>query len=458
MDVILPKNRYFCSDLSQIMKKNFSEESYSKAVEALLSASPSFGTVGKDAYKPGLQRSMAMDKILGSPSVGLQCIHVAGTNGKGSVCNMLASCIAASGKKVGLYTSPHILDFRERIRTVGNDGFSLVPKEWVFDFLVQYGRQMEDLGLSFFEITTAMCLKYFAEQKVDMAIIETGLGGRLDATNIITPVLSVITNIGYDHMDILGDTLGKIAAEKAGIIKAGVPVVVGERNEETDPVFVEFARKCGSVLHFAGDFDMPENRGEALPSLERMDLKGIYQEKNLRTVACALHVCGIKLEAEALENAAHICGFHGRWEKIMDEPYTICDIGHNEHGLKYNFSQLEKMLSCGEVSDIVMVYGSVKDKDVDAVLRLLPRRAHIVFTAAENPRAMSAAELFERYSRIAGSLGVEQGCPCCIMNPGVAAAVASAMEKCRRMDKPLLYIGGSTYIVSEALRCLGIRF
>jgi len=450
------------------MENFFSEESYLTAIESLISDSPSFAAIGSAAYKPGLERVVAMDELLGKPSVGLRYIHVAGTNGKGSVCNMLAASFAARGKKVGLYTSPHILDFRERIRIVRCGGAELVTKEWVFDFLQKYQADIKRLGLSFFEITTAMCLKYFSEQMVDIAIMETGLGGRFDATNVIRPELSVITNIGYDHMDILGDTLPKIATEKAGIIKEGVPVVIGERDEATAKVFEQAARQAGSRIFFADDFQATDKRlgidlPVALPSPDEMDLPGIYQAKNLRTVACALHVCGLQADAEVLKRAAHICGFHARWEKILDKPYTICDIGHNEHGLKYNFAQLSQMLLSGEVSDIVMVYGSVRDKDVDAVLRLLPPQASIIFTAADNPRAMPAGELFERFCFLSKS-GAQSGTEAMVgaaqhrVCPSVADAVQSAIQACKGMHKPLLYIGGSTYVVSEALQSLNIEF
>lgn len=414
-----------------------------------MSAVPSFGMAGASAYRPGLERILELDRILGNPSRGMRCIHVAGTNGKGSVCNMLAASLASEGLKVGLYTSPQILDFRERIRIVRNGGYELVPKEWVFDFLSKNAAAVSSIKPSFFEITTAMCFGYFSEQNVDIAVMETGLGGRFDATNIVTPVLSVITNVGYDHMNILGNTLEKIAAEKAGIIKKGVPAVVGEYDPTTAPVFEEAARQAETRLIFADrDFIC------CLPPMERMDLSGCYQKKNLRTLACALDVCGYAPRPDVLSHVARICGFHGRWEKILDNPLTICDIGHNEHGLKYNFAQLSEMLSSGEISDIVMVYGSMKDKDVDAVLSLVPPQAEIVFTAAASPRAMPADELLSRYSSLVrrAECGPFEACA------SVGRALGLAMEKCAALRKPLLYVGGSAYVVAEALESLGVDF
>ena len=406
---------------------------------------PSFGAKGQSAYKPGLDRVRTMLGRTGNPQTAFTCIHVAGTNGKGSTCNMLAANIAASGLKVGLYTSPHILDFRERMRTItiadGKSSVREVPRGFVWDFIRKYREDMDELDLSFFEITTVMAFSWFAQEKVGVAVIETGLGGRLDATNVITPSLSVITNIGYDHMDLLGPTLKDIAGEKAGIIKPGVPVVIGESSPETDGVFSSRAAACGSDIFFADRMNVGEEilagMSEALPL---MDLRGIYQEKNLRTVCCALLVAGMQPDFDAIRRAASICDFHGRWEKLSDSPCTICDIGHNEHGLKYNFRQLESLLDSGKYSDLVMVYGSVRDKDVDAVLKILPRRSYIYFTAAANHRAMPSDQLYARAGR-KDSEAV----------PDVKDAVRAALDRCSSLARPLLYIGGSTYVVSEAV-------
>ena len=406
---------------------------------------PSFGAKGASAYKPGLDRVRTMLDRLGNPHTRYRCIHVAGTNGKGSTSNMLAAHLAGSGLKVGLYTSPHILDFRERMRTVrvseGGSQVTLVPRASVWDFMQEYGTEFDRLDLSFFEITTVMAFWWFASENIDVAVVETGLGGRLDATNVITPCLSVITNIGYDHMDLLGPTLEAIASEKAGIIKPGIPVVIGESSPETDDVFRRKAEESGSAVFFADRYGFGDAASKAMvQALGMMDLRGIYQEKNLRTVCCALEVAGMKPDFDFICAAASICDFHGRWEKISDSPCTICDIGHNEHGLKYNFKQLESLLDSGMYSDLVMVYGSVRDKDVDAVLRILPSRAYIYFTAAANHRAMPADELSARAARVDSEV-----------IPAVDDAVRAALARCASMARPLLYIGGSTYVVSEAV-------
>ena len=414
-------------------------------LESLFARFPSFGAAGVGVYKPGLERMAQMCSRMGNPQEKLPlCIHVAGTNGKGSTCNMIAAHLAASGRRTLLYTSPHILDYRERIRVIEKGAedcvSTLISREEVWDFINRYREDFDILDLSLFEITTAMMLEFAVSRKVDAAVIETGLGGRLDATNVITPSLSVITNIGYDHMDLLGQTLPDIAAEKAGIIKPGVPVVIGESSPETDPVFERVAASCGAPIHFA-DRQGPGGLPDAIASpAEGLDLKGIYQAKNLNTVCCALRTLGMEPDMRAIASAAAICDFHGRWEKICGDPYTICDIGHNEHGLKYNFRQLDTLLDSGAFTDLVMVYGSVSDKDVDAVLRILPRRAVIFFTAAANRRAMPADELFRRAAHQGGTVV-----------DGVANAVSQAIDLCRTMARPLLYIGGSTYIVSEAL-------
>ncbi len=447
----------------QMMKKIFSEEDYQALTSSLLSRFPSFQTQGKEAYNPGLERSMEIDARMGLPSKDFPCIHVAGTNGKGSVSNMLAAHYAACGLKVGLYTSPHILDFRERMRVVTGKKASLITKEKLWDLMQEYGKDFDELGLSFFELTTALAFRFFADEQVDMAIIETGLGGRLDATNIIEPILSVITNIGLDHTNLLGDTLEAIAGEKAGIIKPGVPVVVGESNAATNPVFEKVADANGSRLWFADKMGFAYGGGlevvMALNSnslgisdegfeklLGEMDLQGEYQARNLRTVLAALRVLEQTPRLDALAHAAEICDFHGRWEQLAKHPFTICDIGHNGHGLKYNFAQLDKMMDSGAYDELVMVYGSVADKDVDAALKLIPERAKLVFTSADSQRAMPAEEIMRRFEALHDCAGRE--IHCC---PKVADAMALAMEMCTSADNPLLYIGGSTYVVAEAI-------
>ena len=433
------------------MQNPFSQKAYEALMDEMSAKFQTFGAVGREAYHPGLEAMSSYCESLGNPQNKYPCIHVAGTNGKGSTCNMTAAVLASGGKKVGLYTSPHILDFRERMRIVTKDGARLIPQLDVWNFLNANMERMFRQQLSYFEVTTVMAFDFFAREGVDIAVIECGLGGRLDATNIITPKLSIITNIGYDHMDILGNTLPLIAREKAGIIKPGIPVVIGESSPETDPVFDSVAREAGSPLHYADKSACEQVMGgkdeggtvEGGNVEGTYDLKGSYQKINRRTVACALRVLGIPYDGKVIANAAHICDFHGRWEKVCDNPYTIADIGHNAHGLRYNFTQLENLISSGRFTDLVMVYGSVSDKDVDAVLRILPSEAFVFFTSAANKRAMAAGELMKRSGHCNG-----------MAIPKVKDAVAAAFTKCSNLERPLLYIGGSTYVVSEALTIL----
>ena len=445
----------------------FSEEKYTEMIEKLFMRFPSFQKAGASAYKPGIANMEFIDQMMGHPHRNYKIIHVAGTNGKGSVSNMLASALSACGLKVGLYTSPHIVDFRERIRCIETSSYRLVSKEWVWNFMEQWRETFDHLDLSFFEITTIMALQWFADEKVDVVVLETGLGGRLDSTNIVTPVLSVITNIGLDHCDMLGETLPEIAFEKAGIIKPMVPVVVGETHPETAPVFerkvlytnlpepafMGSRTEIMSLLTFA-DQTRPPMWDEREIILSEMDLQGAYQKKNLRTVLAALKVlschqviaeCAHPLQ-DAIIHTASRTGFRGRWEKLSDNPLTICDIGHNEHGLRHNFAQLEAMLSDGRCTDLIIVYGSVADKDVDAVLYLMPQNATYIFTQAQSKRALPAEKIFEKFvltGRPTANVYVE---------PMVSGAVAKAKEIASGLSgRPLIYIGGSTYVVSEAV-------
>ena len=394
-------------------------------VEALFKRFPSVQNVPfGDAYKPGLDRMMAFDEQLGHPSGAFKTIHIAGTNGKGSVANMLAANLAASGYKTGLYTSPHILDFRERMRIKdGSSTVSMVPEDYVLDFIQRYRPDFERLSLSFFEITTGMAFKWFADCGVDWAVVEVGLGGRLDSTNIITPELSVITSIGLDHCALLGNTLAEIAAEKAGIIKPGVPVVVGHRDPETDPVFVARAADSGSRLVFAASAAGPAGArsilaflairsaddlsaaAEVAPSpalqqklLTEMDLQGRCQAENLGTVAAALSELGIPLHPDAIAHTAVLMDFHGRWEKLSDEPLVICDIGHNPPALKENFAQLREMLRAG-YSDLIIVYAVMADKDLGSILPLMPPEASYIFTTPKTARALPAEEIAVKFER-----------------------------------------------------------
>ena len=478
------------------MKSGFSEEKYVEMIEKLFVRFPSFQKAGASAYKPGIANMEFMDQLLGHPHRNYDIIHVAGTNGKGSVSNMLASALSALGYRVGLYTSPHILDFRERMRVVSDSSFGLVSKRYVWDFMHQWQDTFDHLDLSFFEITTAMALQWFADEKVDMVVLETGLGGRLDSTNIVTPVLSVITNIGLDHCDMLGNTLAEIAFEKAGIIKPCIPVVVGESNPETDPVFERKVLYTNlpepsfmgsrsaimALLTFADKIE-PMLWSEHESILARMDLQGGYQRKNLRTVLAALAVLrgtcsemGTKVLqvpvenkvpvtllpqncdrciCEAIINTSKRTGFHGRWEKISDDPCIICDIGHNEHGLRGNFAQLSRMKADGRCSDLIIVYGSVADKDVDAVLHLIPEHAVCIFTQASGRRALEAEKIRNKYLNFCAE--TSRSAVQTYVTDNVASAVDMACRMAREIvredasARPLIYIGGSTYVVSEAM-------
>ena len=483
------------------MTGEFSEEIYEEMLGKLFVRFPSFQKVGAGAYKPGIANMEFADQLMGHPHRNYKIVHVAGTNGKGSTSNIIASALASVGYKVGLYTSPHIVDFRERIRVVDispraalgrddNEGaalgrddnmsfrarpevesrnlYRLIPKKDVWDFVQQWQDTFDHLDMSFFEITTLMALDWFAAQEVDYVVLETGLGGRLDSTNIVTPVLSVITNIGLDHCDMLGETLPEIAFEKAGIIKPCVPVVVGESHIETDevferkvlytnlpePEFMGSRNAIMSLLTFA-DKTAPMLWDKHVEILADMDLKGEYQKKNLRTALTALGVLLTSVDdvvVQAIVHTAERTGFRGRWEKISEEPYIICDIGHNEHGLKYNFAQLAKMKQSGEVSKLIIVYGSVADKDVDAVIHLMPEDAAYVFTQASGKRALSASVIYEKYMAFRESSGrCSEDVFCC-------ESVASAMEKARELASSypgsMVYVGGSTYVVSEVVTLL----
>ena len=456
------------------MDKIFSEKAYDEMIGKLFVRFPSFQKTGASAYKPGIGNMEFFDQLAGHPHRQYKTIHIAGTNGKGSVSNMLASVLAAQGLKVGLYTSPHILDFRERIRVIsGDEPFRLISKEEVWSFVMQWQETFDHLDMSFFEITTSMALTWFAQQKVDVVVLETGLGGRLDSTNIVNPVLNIITNIGLDHCDMLGETLPEIAFEKAGIIKPKVPVVIGESHPETDavferkvlytnlpePSFMGSRTAIMSLLTFADKVE-PELWAQHEEILQKMDLQGEYQRKNLRTVLAALDVLGAKGDfvRDALIRTAERTGFRGRWEKLSDNPYVICDIGHNEHGLKYNFAHLERMKSEGRCTDLIMVYGSVADKDVDSVIHLMPQDAIYVFTQAQGKRALPAENIRDRYLTFCeeNSRSIDRvHCAGTVVEAmNLAYEIAAGIVAADPHARPLIYVGGSTYVVSEAVAML----
>ncbi|MBO4426971.1 MAG: bifunctional folylpolyglutamate synthase/dihydrofolate synthase [Bacteroidales bacterium] len=407
---------------------------------------------------------LAFDGALGFPSKRFKSVHVAGTNGKGSVANMLASAFDSCGYKVGLYTSPHILDFRERMRIGGQ----MVPKEYVYGFLLKWKPYFEEHSLSFFEITTGMAFKWFADEGVDVAVVEVGLGGRLDSTNIITPELSIVTTIGLDHCALLGNTLAEIAAEKAGIFKPGVPALVGEATAETLPVFEAKARGPFYVIEgqkffnyrsrtklFDGIFQPRKvlvREGEKFliegdlfeGLLHRMDLQAEPQRKNLRTVLVAIELLkpsfpGLGDEqkvADGIEHTAERMGFHGRWERLSEKPLVIADIGHNAQALESNFRKLESM------GHPIIIYGIMADKDLDAIIPLMPRDATWIFTTPSTKRALPAQEISRR-ANMPDSTVINS------VKDAVQYALSLASE-----SRPV-YIGGSTFVVAEALPCFG---
>lgn len=428
----------------------FSPENYRAAIDSLFSQIPSFQRVGSEAYKPGLDRSLDFDALTGFPSRSFRSVHVAGTNGKGSVSSMLAAVMTSAGYRTGLYTSPHLVDFRERMRVDGN----MIPEDYVYCFLRKYGKEIKERSLSFFEITTAMAFSWFRDSNVDVAVVETGLGGRLDSTNIITPVLSVITNIGLDHCEFLGHTLQEIAGEKAGIIKDGVPAVLGEPQPEYESVFREKAASCGSDLYFASGPDSVDFgsvlalAGADTPDDVEMGLHGACQSMNIRTVLAALLVLAgfqdgrkrFSFNREAvvagIRDVTRLTGLRGRWECISESPRAYCDTGHNAHGLKYVFGQLARE----KYGKLYIVFGVVADKDLDSISHLMPVDAYYFFTQAKGKRALPADVLAERLGRC-GLKGE--------VVPDVRSAYRKALAAAGKDD--VIYVGGSTFVVAEVL-------
>lgn len=441
------------------------DERYEAEISAIFNRFPSFQRVGASAYKPGIDGMSRWDEAAGHPHRRFASVHVAGTNGKGSVSHLIASVLAAAGYKVGLYTSPHILDFRERMKICNGAGgvAKYISREEVYDFILKWKPYFEENELSFFEITTMMAFDWFASCGVDFAVIETGLGGRLDSTNIITPVLSVITNIGLDHCDMLGDTRREIAFEKAGIIKPGVPVVVGEDDEEISAVFEDKAAGCDSPLFDASDL-YPYDSPFVDDLLADMDLRGEYQRRNLSTSLSALSVLesfGIAGDGigegqlyDGITGAASKMRFLGRWQTfVRGDIKAILDIGHNAHGLKYNFAQLVREFSENPGKKACMVFGMVADKDVDSVLPMFPyipgRSIEVVLTNADSHRSMPAAELERHFLRIHAGR-VAEGAYSLRTVPSVKDAVYSVLSDCTA-EGGIVYIGGSTFVVAEAM-------
>ena len=435
---------------------------YQETIHFLYNSTPVFEHVGASAYKEGLENTLVLDEHFGHPHHHYPTIHVAGTNGKGSCSHTIASILQEAGYKVGLYTSPHLVDFRERIRINGQ----CISKKYVVDFVENFIRwnnspspvnqhpspniskrpndqTTKRLYPSFFELTTALAFKYFADEQVDVAVIEVGLGGRLDCTNIITPILSIITNISFDHTGLLGDTLAKIAAEKAGIIKKGVPVVIGEYTDETRPVFEEKAKAMNAPIIFAQD---KEELGCDLD----FELKGDYQKRNKQTILCAVQqLSSIPINPNnpinpiTIKNGlTHVCkntGLMGRWQIIQEHPKVICDTGHNIGGWRY----LSKQIAAEPCQQLRIVFGMVDDKDIDAVMELLPKHAVFYWTQADNHRAIPAdsvaqkAESHQLNGRIYNKV-----------EDAYHAAIADASPD------DFIFVGGSSYIVADFLTAI----
>ena len=429
---------------------------YPEVLNFLYSQLPMFQRTGAAAYKDNLDNTIRLDKMFGHPHHSFKTIHVAGTNGKGSVSHMLASVLQEAGYKTGLYTSPHLKDFRERIRVNGE----MISEEAVVRFveLYQEKNRYENIEPSFFELTVSMAFDYFRSMSIDVAVVEVGLGGRLDSTNVISPEVSVITNISFDHMNLLGNTLPKIAAEKAGIIKSGIPVVIGESHPETAPVFIEFAERLGAPILFAdkeycADYSMLtldgkqslniQKNGEMLYPGLKLDLLGIYQRHNVPTVLKAIDVLNEKgwtlteeIIRKSLLNVIGNTGLLGRWQIIGHNPLTVCDTGHNEAGIRLVVEQINQTAW----KQLHVVIGMVNDKDQTKVLSLLPSNAKYYFTKAALPRATEPEELLAK----AEPYGLRGNC-----YPTVRQALSAALANAGEND--LVFVGGSTFVVAEIL-------
>lgn len=428
---------------------------YEQILDDIFNRFPVYQQVGAVALKPGLGNIMAIDERLGHPHRKFRTIHVAGTNGKGSVSHSLSAILQSAGYVTGLFTSPHLVDFRERIRIDG----CMITKEDVMGFMDRNDMFLNSISPSFFEITTAMAFDYFERVGVDVAVVEVGLGGRLDSTNIISPDLCVITNIGLEHTQYLGDTLAKIAAEKAGIIKPGVPVVIGERHPETDPVFIAKAAEVGAPIIFAEDVmkmhsfevkdDMLVAQVEHLgrqPATERkFSLTGLCQTHNMLTVLAAAEQLK-KLDYDVTDldvrkgmaDVQGLTGLQGRWQKISSRPDVIVDTGHNAHGVRLLARQLDEQFS--NYLHIHVVWGMCNDKEPEKVISLLPKDARYYFTQASVKRATPAAELYE----VGLGLGLN-----CHFYPTVAQAMNRALRNAQPGD--LIFVGGSNFVVAEVL-------
>ena len=403
---------------------------YKETLDYLFTQLPMYQRLGKAAYKADLSNTHLLCELLDNPEKKFKSVHVAGTNGKGSTSHMITSVLQEAGYKVGLYTSPHLKDFRERIKING----VMISEDEVITFVEKHQSKFEKINLSFFEWTVGLAFNYFAQQEVDISVVETGLGGRLDSTNVITPEVSVITNIGIDHTQFLGNTLELIAKEKAGIIKQEIPVIIGETQEETKPIFIEKSRELNSLVYFA------DKEGDVV---YQTDLKGDYQRKNLKTAIVTINVLqknGWKISKESIENGLMSVikntGLLGRWQVLGKLPLIICDAGHNKSGIKEIINQLRETPH----NDLHIVFGAVNDKSIDEVLELLPKTAHYYFCAASIPRALSVDILY--------SLAMRKG-----LNGNKYGNVREALNDAKRnaLKDDLIFIGGSTFVVAEVV-------
>lgn len=402
---------------------------YQETLTYLFSRLPMYQRVGKAAYKVNLDSTHQLCEELENPQHKFRSIHIAGTNGKGSTSHMIASVLQEAGYKVGLYTSPHLKDFRERIRING----AMIPEGEVVDFVEQHQKAFEKMDLSFFEWTVGLAFYYFAEQEVDIAVIETGMGGRLDSTNVITPEVTAITNISLDHTQFLGNTLSAIAKEKAGIIKSKVPLVLGDVKEKLYAIFEQIAYEKEAPIYFSSEVD----------TTYTTDLKGSYQTGNLKTAVGILQVLceqGWKIDDEVkqngLNNVVKNTGLLGRWQVLQQAPLTICDTGHNEAGVKLIVDQLKRL----NFTQVNIVWGMVKDKEANIILRLLPKNATYYFCQAQLPRAMDASLLQKKALS-------------CGLNGEVYKSVSDAYQAAKEQSETddLIFIGGSTFVVAEVL-------
>lgn len=425
---------------------------YAETIDYLFNSAPLFQNVGAGAYKEGLSNTHILDKHFGHPHTKFKTIHIAGTNGKGSTSHTIAAILQSAGLKVGLFTSPHLIDFRERIRINGE----MIPEQYVIDFVEQEKEFFEPLHPSFFELTTALAFKYFADKEIDIAVVEVGLGGRMDCTNIITPLISVITNISFDHVQFLGDTLAKIAGEKAGIIKKDIPVVIGEYNEETRPVFEQKADEMDAPMCFAEDEDIissysfcPEGGIDYVTAFGSIhgELGGACQVKNAATILCAVgilrNLSDIKITDEDIRiGFANVCettGLMGRWQTLQTTPKVICDTGHNIGGFEY----ISKQIAAQKCKNLRIVVGMVNDKDINGVLSMLPKNATYYFTQASVKRALNHEEV----KRLAATHDLFGN-----SFPTVIEAYNQALKDAT--DDDFIYVGGSSFVVADLLTSL----